>query len=191
MLQATAKHNVMGSKWAWEISIHSSTWTGQRPRRTPPVHPWTVWADALRISDQAETPETVDISIRVQKPGLTVRRFKGENDVRLQITHPHVCVKEIRFLTADYFTRGFPAASSWSLVRLSRRLLVRRLSLSLPLLEPLSTWAFHSLNSSNGEQCRNLPDRWTQWVFLSLFLKVSRESVEGNWSNKQVQLPPS
>lgn len=53
-------------------------------------------------------------------------------------------------------TSGFPLASSWSLVRRSSRVLVRMLSRSLPLLEPLSTWAFHSLYSSNGEQRRNL-----------------------------------
>lgn len=53
-------------------------------------------------------------------------------------------------------TSGFPVESSWSLVLRSRRVLVRMLSLSLPLLEPLSTWAFHSLYSSNGEQRRNL-----------------------------------
>lgn len=61
-------------------------------------------------------------------------------------------------------TSGFPVESSWFLVRRSRRLLVRMLSLSLPLLEPLSTWAFHSLYSSNGEQRRNLTDRQTQMV---------------------------
>lgn len=53
-------------------------------------------------------------------------------------------------------TSGWPVLSRWSLVRRSSRVLVRMLSRSLPLLEPLSTWAFHSLYSSNGEQRRNL-----------------------------------
>lgn len=82
-------------------------------------------------------------------------------------------------------TRGFPVVSSWSLVRRSSRVLVRMLSLSLPLLEPLSTWAFHSLYSSKGAQRRNLMNKnknkiWFQnnsyfmeaflWVTFYLFL---------------------
>lgn len=81
---------------------------------------------------------------------LKWREIKGQTPPT-----PHVWVG---FLSSGHPTRGFPVTSVWSLVRLSRRLLVRMLSLSLPLLEPLSTWAFHSLNSSNGEQRRNLTD---------------------------------
>lgn len=53
-------------------------------------------------------------------------------------------------------TRGLPVESSWSFVLLSKRLLVKMLNRSPPFIEPLSTWLFQRLNSSNGEQRRNL-----------------------------------
>lgn len=53
-------------------------------------------------------------------------------------------------------TKGLPVESSWSFVLLSKRLLVKIFNRSPPFFEPLSTWLFHSLNSSNGEQRRNL-----------------------------------
>lgn len=56
----------------------------------------------------------------------------------------------------EVLTKGLPAESSWSLVLCSKRLLVKRLSLSPPFLVLLSTWYFHTLYSSKGEQRRNL-----------------------------------
>lgn len=56
----------------------------------------------------------------------------------------------------EVLTKGLPAESSWSLVLRSKRLLVKRLSLSPPFFVLLSTWYFHTLYSSKGEQRRNL-----------------------------------
>ena len=56
----------------------------------------------------------------------------------------------------NVITRGLPTESSWSFVLRSKRLLVRILNRSPPFFEPLSTWLFHRLKSSNGEQRRNL-----------------------------------
>lgn len=56
----------------------------------------------------------------------------------------------------EVLTKGLPAESSWSFVLCNKRLLVKRLSLSPPFLVLLSTWYFHTLYSSKGEQCRNL-----------------------------------
>lgn len=53
-------------------------------------------------------------------------------------------------------TKGLPVESSWSLVLRSKRLLVKIFNRSPPFFEPLSTWLFQRLNSSNGEQRRNL-----------------------------------
>lgn len=138
----------------------------------------------------------------LQKPGITLKidgvRWREITDH--PPSTPHLCLYPIGFLTADYLTRGFPAASVSSLVRLSRRLLVRMLSLSLPLLEPSSTWAFHSLNSSKGEQCRNLMNtvRNLYWTDInsdfqpvihpghscsSRSRRVKR-TAEGTWNNK-------
>lgn len=66
----------------------------------------------------------------------------------------------------DVITKGLPDESSWSLVLRSKRLLVKIINLSPPFLVLLSTWLFHTLNSSKGEQRRNL------WV------KDSKKAVE-------------
>lgn len=117
------------------------TVTGQRPHRTRPFRPWRVWDDVRCRFDLAGTPETFIASNQTSVRVMTV-------------SHLHRPISRVP-------TSGFPVESSWSLVRRSRRFRVRMLSLSLPLLEPLSTWAFHSLYSSNGEQRRNLHNRHT------------------------------
>lgn len=59
-------------------------------------------------------------------------------------------------MKGEVLTKGLPAESSWSLVLRNKRLLVKRLSLSPPFSVLLSTWYFHTLYSSKGEQRRNL-----------------------------------
>jgi len=53
------------------------------------------------------------------------------------------------------------------------------LSLSRPRGEPLSTWSFHTLYSSNGEQRRNLEN---QQNLTSPWLRPLRHSNRVNWS---------
>lgn len=97
LLQVNAKHNIISSKQVWETSSHSATWTGQRGRHTLPAPPWTVGADAPCMYDQAETPVTVHIAIRVYSAEAWIHRqtVKGVNRRETPdqpSASPHVCV---------------------------------------------------------------------------------------------------
>lgn len=94
----------------------------------------------LRKMGDSETPEAYLRAVLPQKG--------HGHSPSLACPPPRTRINEI--------TKGLPVQSSWSFVLLSKRLLVKIVNRSPPFFEPLSTWLFHRLNSSNGEQRRNL-----------------------------------